>query len=184
MSKKLGLVKCRVCGEHIDRQKQDDWVMPSKNYFYHKTCYETWAKKKNDVHAEASNKEWQDMLWEYLRKELKMNVDFAKMTNQWNSFLKKGMTAKGMYFCLKYFYEIKKGDPTKSENGIGIIPYIYEEGKQYWYKRESQQKGICAKIEEQIRQTHKQNTVIVKQKAQRNTRRANYSLDDIEMMED
>ena len=34
MGKKLGLVKCRICGEHIDREKQDDWIMPSKNYFY------------------------------------------------------------------------------------------------------------------------------------------------------
>ena len=81
MGKKLGLVKCRICGEHIDREKQDDWIMPSKNYFYHKNCYDTWGKKKNDVHAKASNKEWQDMLWEYLRKELKMCVDFKKIDN-------------------------------------------------------------------------------------------------------
>ena len=39
------------------------------------------------------------------------------------------MTAKGMYFALKYFYEIKKGDVSKSENGIGIIPHIYEDSR-------------------------------------------------------
>lgn len=184
MGKKLGLVKCRICGEHIDREKQDDWIMPSKNYFYHKNCYDTWGKKKNDVHAKASNKEWQDMLWEYLRKELKMCVDFKKMNRQWETFLKKGMTAKGMYFCLKYFYEIKKGDPTKSENGIGIIPYVYEESKEYWYTRERQQKGICAKLEEQIRQTHRQNKIIVRQTQTKTTRHANYNLEDIENMEE
>ena len=138
----------------------------------------------NDVHAKASNKEWQDMLWEYLRKELKMCVDFKKMNRQWETFLKKGMTAKGMYFCLKYFYDIKKGDPTKSENGIGIIPYVYEESKEYWYTRERQQKGICAKLEEQIRQTHRQNKIIVRQTQTKTTRRANYNLEDIENMEE
>lgn len=182
MSKKLGLVKCRICGEHIDRQNQDDWIMPSKNYFYHKICYDTWGKKKNDVHAKATNKEWQDMLWEYLRKDLKIDVDFNKLNNQWNSFLKKGMTAKGMYFCIKYFYEVKNGDPKKSENGIGIIPYIYEECASYWQKREKDQKGICAKIEEQIKQTYRQKRIVVNQKQEKTRVRANYSLDDIEDM--
>ena len=29
---------CRVCKQVIDKSK-DDWILPSKNYYYHKTCY-------------------------------------------------------------------------------------------------------------------------------------------------
>jgi hypothetical protein len=40
--------QCRVCKEKIDKTK-DDWIMPSKNYYYHKSCYKSWKK------AEFSN---------------------------------------------------------------------------------------------------------------------------------
>ena len=66
------------------------------------------------------------------------------------------MTAKGIYFTLRYFYEIEKGDATKSENGIGIVPHVYERGTCYWGERNLRDKGICARIEEQIRQSREQ----------------------------
>ena len=62
------------------------------------------------------------------------------------------MTAKGIYFTLRYFYEIEKGDKTKSENGIGIVPHVYERGTCYWGERNLRDKGICARIEAQILQ--------------------------------
>ena len=74
------------------------------------------------------------------------------------------MTAKGMYFALKYHYEIKKGDVSKSENGIGIIPHIYEDSRRYWQEREERDRGIVAAIEEQIRQAQNQNIIEVKMK--------------------
>ena len=39
------MAQCRVCKELIDKTK-DDWVMPSRNYYYHKTCYDSWKKAK------------------------------------------------------------------------------------------------------------------------------------------
>ena len=79
------------------------------------------------------------------------------------------MTAKGMYFALKYFYEIKKNDVTKSENGIGIIPHIYEDSSSYWQEREHREQGIVAAIEEQIKQAQSQNIVNVKIKKNKRT---------------
>jgi hypothetical protein len=29
---------CRVCKQEIDKRK-DNWIMPSRNYYYHKLCY-------------------------------------------------------------------------------------------------------------------------------------------------
>ena len=37
------MAKCRVCDLPIDKEK-DDWVMPSKNWYYHRKCYEEWKK--------------------------------------------------------------------------------------------------------------------------------------------
>lgn len=104
---------------------------------------------------------WFEATWEFLTKEIKVPVDFHKVRSQWNNFLQKKMTAKGMYFALRYFYEIKKNDVTKSENGIGIIPHIYQESCTYWQDREAHDAGICEAIERQIRQAQKQETVVV-----------------------
>ena len=65
---------------------------------------------------------------------------------------------------IKYHYEIKKGDVSKSENGIGIIPHIYEDSRGYWQEREERDRGIVAAIEEQIRQAQSQNIIEVKMK--------------------
>ena len=34
---------CRICKVEIDKEN-DDWIMPSKNYYYHRKCYEDWKQ--------------------------------------------------------------------------------------------------------------------------------------------
>lgn len=180
------IVQCRICKEKFDTNKlikDIDWVMPSKNWYYHKTCYMDWAKKKNDVHSEADEEMWLDALWNYLARDLKINPDFIKIKAQWDSFIKKGKTPKGIYFCIRYFYEVKKGDKNKSEGGIGIIPYIYEEGAAYWVKKELEDKGICTRIEQQIKEAQNREKIIVKQNKQKNKRVKKYDLSIISEME-
>lgn len=145
-------VHCRICKKEIDRDRQDDWMMTSTNYFYHIKCYEDWAKKKTNLHTEADDEMWQAALWDYLWKDLRIgDLNFAKMQKQWVSYLGQGMTPKGIFFCMKYFYEVQHGSPDKCKGGIGIVPYIYKEGCEYWCQRELHDKGICERIEQQIR---------------------------------
>lgn len=33
----------------------------------------------------------------------------------------------GILRTLKYFYEVKQNDISKSNNGIGIVPWVYQE---------------------------------------------------------
>jgi hypothetical protein len=73
------------------------------------------------------------------------------------------MTAKGIYFTLRYFYEIEKGDASKCENGIGIVPHIYERGTCYWGERNNRDKGICARIEAQIMQAAEKKVKVIRQ---------------------
>ena len=154
---KRPLVHCRICKGTIDRDNQHDWIMPQEKWYYHTACYEDFAKKKGaikegDLTIEADDDLWKSAVYDYLKRDVKISLDYKKFSSQWANFLKKGMTAKGIYFTLRYFYEIEKGDTSKSENGIGIVPHVYERGTCYWGERNLRDKGICARIEAQILQ--------------------------------
>ena len=168
------MVQCRICKERFNRLDPNliegiDYVKPSERMYYHKKCYEEYQNSKLDVHANMTDELWFTAAWDFLRKDLKYDFNFVKVRKQWESFIKNKMTAKGMYFALKYFYEIKKSDVTKSENGIGIIPHIYEDSCFYWQGREERDRGICAAIEKQILQAANQNVIKVKLKKPKKT---------------
>ena len=149
------LVQCRICKQKFNRlddslAENEYWIKPSKNWYYHKKCYDEYLQARTKVNSVMEDEDWFNAAWDFLTKDLKYSFNYMKVQKQWESFQKKKMTPKGMYFCLKYFYEIKKGDISKSENGVGIIPYVYEESAEYWINREERDKGICAAIEKQI----------------------------------
>ena len=75
------------------------------------------------------------------------------------------------------------GDKSKSEGGIGIIPYIYEEGAAYWRNKEAQERGICARIEQQIKEAQNREKIIVKQHKQKSKKAKKYDLSIISEME-
>jgi hypothetical protein len=163
---KVAMVQCRICKERFNRLNPNllegvDWIKPSNRVYYHKKCYDEYQKSRLDVHANMTDEMWFDACWDLLRRDLKYSFNYVKVRKQWESFIKNKMTAKGMYFALKYHYEIKKGDVTKSENGIGIIPHIYEDSRTYWTEREERTAGIVAAIEAQIKEAAKQKTVKV-----------------------
>ena len=157
--------QCRICKLKIDKEKDptDSWFMPSKNFYYHTKCYSSWKNNLGDVTRTDSDDSYFLALKDYLYKELKIDVDWAKIQKQWTAFLKAGKTAKGIYFTIIYFYEYCNGDPKKSKNGIGIIPSIYEESRRFWQAKEDREVGICKKIEQQIVQQREQKIVTVKQ---------------------
>ena len=185
---KRPLVHCRICKNSIDRDAQTDWFMPMEKWYYHSQCYEDFARKKGaikegDIHIEADDDLWKSAVYDYLKKDIKISLDFKKFSSQWSNFLKKGMTAKGIYFTLRYFYEIERGDASKSENGIGIVPHVYERGTCYWGERNQRDKGICARIEAQIMQATAAKVKVVRQ-APKDTRKRTVDLAAIAETED
>lgn len=188
---KRALVHCRICKANIDRDNQTDWVEPSPKWFYHASCYEDFAKKKGriregDIEVEVTDDIWKDAIYDYFKKDLKVALNYTKFLSQWDNLIKKGRTGKGIYFSLRYFYEIAKGDPAQSKNGIGIVDHIYEEATQYWGDRNQRDKGILERIESQIKasQERKIVTVLRKDKATAGPRLKTYSFEDVENMED
>ena len=58
-------------------------------------------------------------------------------------------TYSGILRTLKYFYEVKQNDLSKSNNGIGIVPWVYQEAYNYYYNQWLlKQKNIDKNIEE------------------------------------
>ena len=155
MARKLPPVHCRICGKEINRLLEVDgidWIMPSKNFYYHLDCYNKWAKKNDDIHAKATDEEWYQSLLYYLNHVIKAPINYSKLASQWKNYLnQKTKTAKGVYMAVRYFYEVQKGDKNKSQGGIGIVSYIYEDSCKYWSEREEKEAGLCARIEEQIK---------------------------------
>lgn len=180
--KKFNLVHCRICGEEIDRNADPNgltWVMKSRNWYYHKNCYETWRES-----TPATDEEYRAFIFDFIARDLKVSYDYHMCKAQIDKFVRENkMTVKGIFFALKYFYEIKGGDWNKGHGGIGIVPFIYNEACTYWYNREKKTKGVVADIERQMREAEQRQKKIVTKKSIQ-PRKFEVNLDAIEEMED
>lgn len=183
MAQKRPPVHCRVCKEKIYRDEEDGWIMPSRNYYYHEKCYSEWAVKKDDIRAQASNDEWYEALKYYLSNVIKAPIDYKKTKSQWNNYLKQKKTAKGVYFAIRYFYDVLRGDKSKCLGGIGIVSSVYDDSCAYWYHREENDSGVCERIEEQMRVQAQQKQITVKQTKKKTIRNKAISLEEINEME-
>ncbi len=174
------LVTCRVCKEKFDAKPEEKgsfWVMPSKNFYYHTKCYEEF-KGKATLNAEDAD--WVDLIYDYLARDLKVAYNYQMCEAQRKSYLKKNkLTNKGIFFALKYFYEVKHGDWARSGGGIGIVPFIYEDSCNYWITKESREHGIIERIGKQMQELHEREVVKVARTHKTRPKRGMYNLDDI-----
>lgn len=172
------MAQCRLCKIEIDKEK-DDWVMPSKNWYYHKKCYDNWKKAQPD-----DDEKYVDLIYDFIARDLKVTYDWWVCEAQRKKFIKESkMTNKGILFALKYFYEVKHGDWSKGHGGIGIIPFIYSDSCAYWAARERQSAGTIAEIERQMREAEQRHKQIITQKKVKPSK-FTVNLDAIAEMED
>ena len=181
------MVECRVCKQKFNRLDPDliegvDWVQPVKRFYYHKKCYEDFAKKRGQIGKEGIELEAEELVWktaveDYLKRDLKISLDYKRFNSQWKKFIEKdGRTPKGIYFSLKYFYDIMHNSTEKSEGGIGIVSWIYEEATEYWGKRNQTDKDIVARLEEQIKKDRAQKAKVVFQQKKKKEQKVDFSI--------
>ena len=79
-----------------------------------------------------------------------------------------------MLKALIYHFEIQHGDIAKSNGGIGIVPYVYDEARTYYYNLwMAQQQNISKDISQYIPQIEE---VVIKQPQKKKNRKKLFSV--------
>lgn len=127
MAKKI-MVKCPYCEQTFDRNDPMIKFVKVGRRYAHQSCA---------IQHEASmTQEEKDMreFFEYAKHLFGSDYNYMttkKLAEQYHK--EHGFTYSGMLSSLKWFYVIT-GHPIEKANGsIGIIPYIYNDAKKYFY---------------------------------------------------
>ena len=133
----MSIVKCIYCKKPINKSTDEYREVTSRRYA-HLTCFAS----KSEI-EENLNKE----IMEYCKEVFGPLANYGLIGKQINKYIKDGKTKQGILLSLKFWYGVKKNGIEKSNGGIGIVPYIYEDAKRYWTKVVPKTTG---KIEEEV----------------------------------
>lgn len=153
--------KCPHCNYEV---KEEDAIYNTKTKrYYHEFCYNELLERKKlcDYVCELFN-----------YKKLSVRI-YQQMAN----YYERGVSYTDMLFALKYFYEIKKGDINKSQGGIGIIPYVLDEAKEFATLEKIEQDKLIAKFETNA--IEKKETIIVHVIERNNKQRKNIDINTL-----
>jgi len=143
-------VKCPICQEQFYRE--DEPFVKIKNRYYHQACYEAQEKEKTEEEKEH------ELLIEYIKKLFDIPTLTVKINRQIKDYIEKGYSYKGIRMTLLYWFDVKGNSIEKANNGIGIVPYTYEQALVYWKSIwEAQQRNQeiqVAKFEIPTREIH------------------------------
>ncbi len=121
------IVKCLYCGEQFDRLSEPN-VKIGRRYA-HQKCYESQDKEELQKQQDEHN------FYEYIKSLYGSDYNYISISKQAESYIKQyNFTYSGMLKSLKWFYEVKHNDKESSNGRIGIIPYIYDDAKNYYYQ--------------------------------------------------
>lgn len=115
-------VKCPYCGEKLPRGEA---IRHTSGRYYHKECYKKWR-------GETDHRK---QLIGYICELHNIKKPTGMMLMQVKRFEEEfGYKHKGMELTLRYFYETL-GNNVREGDGIGIIPYVYEEATEQYVKQ-------------------------------------------------
>lgn len=138
MAAKKPQVKCPGCT--LTFYREDEPHIFVKNRYWHTVCYnEAQAKIEQ---SQGAIKE----LESYLCDLFDMDFVSPRIRNQIKTMVDKyNYSYSGILGSLKYWFEIKENSLEKANNGIGIVPYIYDDARKYYetvFYAHQQNKGI------------------------------------------
>ena len=162
------IVICSVCGERFDRDKIEAVPTTARRYA-HATCVMQQGSLEQKAKAEQiladQAREIQDLanLEDYIKNLFNIETISRKIRQQINKFHNEDhYTYSGILKSLIYFYEVKGNSLEKSNGGIGIVPYIYEEAKVYYTRLwQAQQVNQAKPIEQYIAPPQKTITISI-----------------------
>lgn len=117
-------VTCAYCKKPLSK-KDEDCVMIGNNKYVHKACQELEEKR------EKTDKE---QLEDYIKDLFQISYIDPRVKGQIKKYIDEyNYTYSGIRKALIYHYEIKGGDKSKANGGIGIVPYVYQNAYEYHY---------------------------------------------------
>ena len=120
--KKEKKVKCPVCESYNNKEV----TIYYQNRYYCKICYENKTKESEDYKN----------LIKFICEIYEIDAPTGFMVTQIKNFKEQfNYTYKGMELTLDFFYNVKTNNTPEIEKGLGIIPYIYKEAKQFFIEK-------------------------------------------------
>ena len=121
-------VKCPYCNQYFKRSTEK--FIYDKGRYWHEDCHNIQIGEKKKYEKDKRE------LIAYIEKLLNKKVD-ARIHKQIKTFVEDyGYKYKGIQLTLEYFFELKGNLVSKAQGGIGIVPYVYEEAKQYYMMKD------------------------------------------------
>lgn len=136
-------VTCTICKKRFDRDKYPAVLISTRRYA-HASCAGALSEEQ------AQEEKDREALEQYIIQLFKLEHMDGRITLQIKKFMQDyDYTYSGILRTLKYFYEVKQNDLSKSNNGIGIVPWVYQEAYNYYYNQWLlKQKNVDKNIEE------------------------------------
>ena len=119
-------VKCSVCGKTFDRDIVP-CVKTTGRRYAHASCAESLSQEA------IQEQQDENAFWDYVKKIYGSGYNYILIKKQVDKFKQEyNYSFSGMFKTLYWFYTINEGN-VKDCHGVGIIPYVYEEAKEYFY---------------------------------------------------
>lgn len=125
-TKKLPPVKCPYCGKTFSRELEDYVQINAKRYA-HKECFD---RHNAELTQEEKDKLGLENLIKSLFNYVSIPERVKKQIQDYHDNRK--YTYSGITKSLIWFYQIKGNPIEKANGGIGIVPYIYEDARNYY----------------------------------------------------
>ena len=117
------LVNCLYCKELINKNDKDV-VKFRVSCYAHRAC-----KDKDDARPKTA----EEKLYLYIRDLFNVDAVPLRVKKQITQYINEyNYTYSGILGTLIYCYEVKKNPLEKANGGIGIVPYLYQEAKNYY----------------------------------------------------
>ena len=157
------LVKCQYCQQMVDK---DVSVRFEDKNFHEKCCQDYKDRKK--IYKYVAH------LFGFKSENRPGPVIISQLKN----FMEKYpyYTYEGILNALTYFYDVKKGSKKKASEGIGIVPYVYDEAQEYYQKLNYKQEKVAETI---IKQLDKEPVVIKVKKQREKKEKPLYNLEEL-----
>lgn len=118
-------VKCVYCGKYIYRDDEFDYS-PVGTRYAHDSCI-----RRVTIEADGRN-----AIHEKVKDICGTEYSRSRVEKQIDQLLDNGRTLDGILKTLDYWFDVKHGDPSKANGGIGIVDFVYGEAMGYYEDQE------------------------------------------------